>query len=201
MEPTTVQPELSPSPPPHSAPIPAQAEAWDEAFLRVESYLHAHRIQGRVAIHRLANALIEQARREAGVRNDVPPVTAAMNVLYRKMDAWYGQAFPQGGASEEALRARGRLALIMARLETGWPQEFLDGQPMRPALAEALREAGLEAGPELRLASMPAAPLEFAVAPPGVEALRSLRRPGLIQAAGLWLAIIGAMGAAWASSH
>jgi hypothetical protein len=163
--------------------------------------LHAHRIQGRVAIHRLANALIEEARRESAGRTDWPPVTAAMNVLCREMAAWYGQAFVEGGAAEDALRARGRLALIMTHLEAGWPREFLDGQPMRPALGAALREARLEAGPELRLSSMPAAPLEFAVAPPGVEALRSLRRPGLIQAAGLWLAIIGAMGAAWASSH
>ena len=201
MESTPALHERSLPPQPDPASNSAQSEAWDDAFLRVESYLHAHRIQGRVAIHHLASALIDEAKREAAGRRGVPPVTAAMGVLYRKMAGWYGQALPEGEAAEDALRARGRLALVMTHLEAGWPREFLNGQPVRAGLAAALRGAQLEAGPELRLASMPPAPLEFAVAPPGVEALRGLRRPGLIQAAGLWLAIIGAMGAAWASSH
>ncbi|HVW21772.1 MAG TPA: hypothetical protein VHC86_11200 [Opitutaceae bacterium] len=201
MESTSALRERSLAPQSDPASLSAQSEAWDDAFLRVESYLHAHRIQGRVAIHHLAAALVEEAKRESAGQRGTPPVTAAMNVLYRKMAAWYSQAFGEGGASEDALRSRGRLALVMTHLEAGWPREFLDGRPVRPALAEALRESRLEAGPELRPASMPAAPLEFAVAPAGVEALRGLRRPGLIQAAGLWLAIIGAMGAAWASSH
>lgn len=197
---TTPTANQRPGEPPGSSSAACDPEAWDEAFLRAESYLHAHRLPSRVTVNRIANSVIAEARR-SGEGAAGPPVTAAMQALFHSMARWYGEIFAEPGLSDEALRARGRLALLVTRTEPGWPGPFLGSGPVPPPLGEALRQARLESGPEMRRSKMPPAPLEFSIAPAAGRLGRTLGGQGLVKAAALWLLIIGFMGVTWAATH
>lgn len=188
--------EMTPSRP--AAPL---AERWDEAFLRVESYLHAHGIQSPLIVNRIATQTVDEARKATAADPNAEPVTVAMAKLQQAMAHWYRTVLADDELPEEAARAKGRLALVMNRSEPGWTQQFLATDSVHPELATALREARLQPGPEVQLTNMPPAPLEFMINPDERSTAPGFRGHGLLQAAALWVFILGALGAAWASSH
>jgi hypothetical protein len=177
------------------------AERWDEAFLRVESYLHAHGIQSPLIVNRIAAQTVEEARTAAADDPAAEPVRLAMAQLQQAMAHWYRTVLADPDLPEEILRAKGRLALVMNRSEAGWTQQFMATDSVHPELATALREARLRPGPEVQLTNMPPAPLEFMINPDERSTAPGFHGHGLLQAAGLWILILGALGAAWAASH
>jgi hypothetical protein len=185
-------------------PVGPTLEArWDEAFLRVESYLHAHGIQSPLTVNRIATRAIQDARAAAKLVPDPEPVALAIATLHNAMAQWYRTVLQEPDLADEAVRAKGRLSLVMTRNQPGWAQQFLAADPIHPDLAAGLREAELRPGPEVQLTNMPPAPLEFAINPSEKEKSDApgFRGHGLIQAAALWVLVLGALGAAWAASH
>jgi hypothetical protein len=190
---------------PASAPGPAAPPdaAWDEAFLRVESYLRAHHIESRQQLNRLATEIIAEARAAAD-KNPAPteaPVTAALRVTHARIGAWFARAGLGADWSSERERARGRLALLLADVPGRWPAWFLHAVPPPPELARALASGRLQPGPGLRRSNMPPAPLEF-----GFDAAPRAARPRLrawpwVRAAAPWLCLVGVYGLAWAASR
>jgi hypothetical protein len=178
-----------------SAPAP-----WDEAFLRVESYLHAHRIESRLLVSELATSIIEEARRDAETQPDEPPVRLAMEVLQRRMAAWFRDVFQEDSWKEEHSRRRGRLALVLTDMPSSWANDFLAERPLPGALTERLNEVALQPGPELRLSKMPPAPLEFALGD-NEDAPTTLSRRAPWAAVTVWILAAGAMGVAWATTR
>jgi hypothetical protein len=188
-----------------SAGPPAPAEpndaAWDEAFLRVESYLRAHHIEGRVQLNRLATEIIAEAR-AAAEKNPAAaeaPVGAALRVTHARIGAWLARAGLAADWSSDRARARGRLALLLADLPGRWPAWFLHDAPPPPELAAALASGRLQPGPGVRRSNMPPAPLEFGF-DAGPRAPRVRVWPWL-SAATPWLCLVGAYGLAWAASR
>jgi len=187
--------EISPLDPPSLPSDPA----WDEAFLRVESYLRAHHLESRVLLNQLATDIVSEARTPANPGGF--PVVTAMDATQARIGAWFARAGHAGEWSDERVRARARLALLLADLPGhNWDHCFLS-VPVPPELAAALASRVLQSGPELRFSNMPAAPLEFGFDDP--DDPNALKRGGwmMIRAAASWLVIVGLFGVAWAASH
>jgi hypothetical protein len=195
-----LQPSPSENTLPEAAPIPLDPE-WDEAFLRVESYLRAHYLESRVLLNRLTTEIVQQAREGARADPAQVPVVAAMHVTHARIAAWFarlGHAATEADAPEPV---RGRLALVLADFPRRWADWFLSAGPIPPELQAALASGVLQVGPEVRFSNMPPAPLEFGFAAPAVPHSPGRQRWAFLRAAATWLSIVGLFGAAWAASH
>jgi hypothetical protein len=181
-----------------TAAPPSPEAAWDEAFLRVESYLRAHHLTGRVLLNEVVADIIREAReRNAGEA----PVTTAMRITHLRIGAWFASVGNAGDWSDVRVRLQGRLALVLADVPGRWSSFFLSSEAVPPEMAAALAHGVLVPGPELRLSSMPAAPLEFGLGEPQSLGLIRHGMRTLLRQAAVWLAIVGVLGAAWAASH
>ncbi|MDP3070752.1 MAG: hypothetical protein Q8N18_10705 [Opitutaceae bacterium] len=187
---------------PCQVPISPPAEtAWDEAFLRVESYLRAHHVESRVRLNQLATDIIREAREQARSRPGEAPVTTAMQVTHTRIGKWFGQAGHRGDWSDERVRVRGRLALLLAHTAALPGDGFLSSEPPPPRVAAALASGVLRPGPEIRFTNMPAAPLTFGFDDPGGPNSVRQSRGEVMRAAMVWLSIVAIYGVAWAASH
>jgi hypothetical protein len=180
--------------------------AWDEAFLRVESYLRAHQIESRLVLNRVAVEIIRAARisaADAAVANAPDPVALAMREAERRTSTWFTRVLGDAADPEdERLGTRGRIALVMADVPARWPQHFLAATPPPPELVEAMRAAYLEAGPELELTRMVPRPLDFGpIANVADEAWKTFARLPVLRACVGWLFFIGLLAGIWFATH
>ena len=192
--------------------LPASPEpmgpAWDEAFLRVESYLRAHQIESRLVLNRLALEIVRAARMTAdkpAVAPESPddPVALAMREAERRTTAWFTRVLGDAvDPDDERLGTRGRIALVMADVPARWPQYFLAETPPPPELVEAMRAAYIEAGPELELTRMVPRALDFGpIANVADEAWKTFARWPVLRAILGWLLFVGLLAAAWRAAH
>lgn len=180
---------------PVPAEIPVSAE-WDEAFLRVESYLRAHQIESRVLLNRLTSEIIMAARTLAAEHPGEAPVTLAMEVAHARIGEWMVKVLSGGDWGDRRLRARGRLAVLMAEIPHHCPERFLALEELPAEIQMRMRSAQLAAGPEMRLTSMPPSPLEFPKAAVS-EKWITFNRSAFSRAAASWLFIAGGIGVIW----
>jgi hypothetical protein len=189
------------------APEP-MGPAWDEAFLRVESYLRAHQIESRLVLNRLAIEIIRAARAVADAPGSPAsaqpdPVALAMGEAERRTTAWFTRVLGDAvDPDDERLGTRGRIALVMADVPARWPQYFLAETPPPPELVEAMRAAYIEAGPELELTRMVPRPFDFGpIANVADEAWKTFARWPVLRAILGWLLFVGLLAAVWRSTH
>jgi hypothetical protein len=182
--------------------------AWDEAFLRVESYLRAHQIESRLVLNRLALEIVRAARTAAAQPAGMPaalcdPVALAMREAERRTTAWFTRVLGDAvDPDDERLGTRGRIALVMADVPARWPQYFLAETPPPPELVEAMRAAYIEAGPELELTRMVPRPFDFGpIANVADEAWKTFARWPVLRAILGWLLFVGLLAALWYSTH
>ena len=187
-------------PAPPIPPLPINAE-WDDAFLRVESYLRAHQIESRVLLNYLTTDILSAARDLAVDHPQEAPVTLAVHVAHARIGEWLVHALGEGDWSDERFRARGRLALLMAEVPQRCPEKFLSPDELPPDTRAQLAEARLYAGPELRLASMPSSPLEFPLGDAVEEKWTTFSRSTFFRASMSWLVVAGVFGAVWLATH
>ena len=176
--------------------VPPTAE-WDEAFLRVESYLRAHHLESRVLVNRLTNEIMDAARTIARRLPDEPPVTVAIQVAHARIGEWLTQSLGGGDWADERFRARGRLALLLADVPDACPERFLTTETLSPAIRERMATATLKPGPELKLTAMPSAPLEFPLSETVEEKWITFSRSTFFRAATSWIVLAAILGAAW----
>lgn len=197
-------PQSRPSPrapaPLAAATVPPTAE-WDEAFLRVESYLRAHRIESRVQLNQLATGIINRARVLAAEHPDQAPVTLAMQVTRARIGEWLVHAIGQGDWADERFRARGRLALLLADIPRRCPERFLSHAELPAQTQARLSDAQLQPGPEVRLTRMPSTSLEFPITDMVEQKWETFSRSIFVRAATSWLLLVGFLGAAWYATH
>jgi hypothetical protein len=197
---------MSPHPLP-AIPAPDADTAWDEAFLRVESYLRAHQIESRLLLNRLVVEIINAARAVAlaapSSSSAVDPIALAMCEAERRTNAWFTRVLGDAvDSDDERLGTRGRIALVLADVPARWPQHFLAATPPPPDLVEAMRSAYIEAGPEMEFTRMTPRPLDFGpIANVADEAWRTFRRWPILRAVVVWLLFIGLLAAAWRFTH
>src|SRR5687768_6354632 len=145
---------------PAAPALPISAE-WDEAFLRLESYLRAHQIESRVLLNHLTTDILTAAPALATEHPHAPPVTLAMHVAHAPIGQRLVAALGEGGWAGERCRGRGRVGLVMADVPGRCAEKFRSGEELPPEAMVRRAEARLYPGPELRLASMPPSLLEF----------------------------------------
>jgi len=176
------------------------APAWDEAFLRVEGYLRAHGLEGRVVLSQITTEIIREAQSRALATPGEEPIARAMEATHARIGAWFAGAGHPVDWTNERMRAQGRLTLIIADLPGRWANYFLSSDPVPAELAAALASMAILPGPELRFSNMTAEPLQFGFEPadPGLPNRRLwLPARALIS----WLLIVGFFSVAWAASH
>lgn len=186
---------------PSVAVSPSLADpAWDDAFLRVESYLRAHRLESRELLNRLASSIIREARHQSASQPTLAPVEIAMKVTHERIGTWFSKVYPEADWSHERQRTNGRLALVMADLPGKWSNHFLADDTVPAELSDGMTAFSLQSGPELRFSNMPPAPLEFGFDDASDPGRRQRDRWVLARAAVSWFMIIGVVSAAAAAS-
>jgi hypothetical protein len=174
---------------------------WDEAFLRVESYLRAHGLESRVLINQITSEIIREALALVFDGRTGAPVTLALQLTHQRIGEWYARTGQEIDWTNERMRAQGRLALVNADLPGRWPNAFLSPDPVPADLAAAIASFQLLPAPELYLSAMPPAPLEFGFHEPGDHFDLSRRMWLPARTLVSWLLIFGVFGMAWAASH
>jgi hypothetical protein len=175
--------------------------AWDEAFLRVESYLRTYGLESHVLLHEVTASIIEEARGNARNGAAGNPVELAMNATQSRIGAWLARSGQPADWTSDRIRAQGRLALIVADLPGRWPNSFLSSSPFPDELAAAMASTQVLPAPKMNVSNMAPEPLEFGLLEPGDPRIQSKRIWMPIRAVVPWLLIFGFFGVAWASSH
>jgi hypothetical protein len=184
-----------------TAPAVPAGAAWDEAFLRVESYLRAHHLESRVRLNQITTEIIHEAHQQSLANPDAEPVAVAMRCTHARIGAWFSHAGHNGDWSDERVRARGRLALVLKELPGRAANCFLSNDPGPSELPAVIASAVLRPGPELHLSNMPPAPLEFGFDEPSDPSTAKKSGWASVREAAGWIALVGIYGAAWAASH
>ena len=187
---------LSVADPPSRAADPA----WDEAFLRVQSYLRAYGLESPVLLSQATSSIIGEARSKAAPGLS-EPVALAMEAAHARIGAWFAQAGFTAGPANEQICVQGRLALIIADLPGRWANHFLSPEPVPAELSAAMAALKILPGPEMRPVSMSPEPLEFGILEPGDSRLPNRRLWVPVRVAASWLLIFGLFGLAWAATH
>ena len=185
---------------PSNPPLPIDAE-WDDAFLRVESYLRSHHIGSRSLLTRLTTEILDTARNAAPERDGELPVESAMRVAQARIGEWLQSAVGEGTWSDERFRARGRLALLMSGIPERCPEYFLSDQPLPGAEVRQLTNAHLQPGPEMRPVGMPPATVEFPLSELAEEKWNTFSRSTFTRAAASWACFVGFLAVAWAATR
>ncbi|HEY1847676.1 MAG TPA: hypothetical protein VGG37_00660 [Opitutaceae bacterium] len=182
-------------------PVQAAEPAWDEAYLRVQSYLRAYGMDSIVTLNEVTSSVIRDARERAASGAGGEPVALALEVTHSRIGAWFAKSGGECDWSDDQTRLQGRLALILADLPGRYANCFLGSDPMPPGLARAMSSFQILPGPEVRLSNMAPEPLEFAFLEPGDPRLRGRRFWRPARAIVSWILIFGFFGIAWAASH
>lgn len=184
--------------------LPLDDPAWEAAWQRVESYLHAHGLEQRLALVRLTDRIVARAWAAAAREPGTPPVTLALREADAVMADWFARVLEQPPAATAApapaappaahprrLSVRGRIALAMSGVPARWPRHFLADEPPPAELVAAMRAAYLEAGPPVEFTNMAASELELGVlADAAGQTWEKLRRWPLVGAALGWAAFV-----------
>ncbi len=181
--------------------LPDIEPEWDEAFLRVQSYLRAYGMESPVLLNETTAGIIREARELALDPAAESPVSLAIGIAQSRIGEWFAQSGRQLDWSDDRMRAQGRLALIVADLPGRWRQCFLSSNPLPAELAAAMRSVEILPGPELQLSSMAPEPLEFGILESGDSRLPSRRFWIPARFLVSWAVIFGFFGVAWAASH
>jgi hypothetical protein len=190
----------SPKHPPTPRPVGA---AWDEAFLRVESYLRAHQIESRLLLNRLVMEIVLAAAAKAVTTPATDPLALSMAEAERRTTTWFARVLGDAAdPSDEHLGARGRIALVMADVPARWPQHFLAEGAPPTELITAMRAAYIEAGPEMEITRMVPRELDFGpIANAADETWKTFRRWPLLRAALGWALILALLALGWFYAH
>ncbi len=186
---------------PYAATALPADPAWDEAFLRVESYLRAHQLESRVRLNHHASTILQEAAERVLAFPWEEPVEAAMHVTRARIGEWFARAGNWGPWSNARVRAEGRLALVLADFPPQWADTFLAPEPLPHPLTASLAGNAFEPGPELSLRTMPTAELVFGLRRPAGALQLASRVWRSLREAAAWLSLLGLFGVAWVVLH
>jgi hypothetical protein len=136
-------------------------EAWNDAYVRVEDYLRAHRIHNRLHQSRLIIRILERAARRHEENPGLDPTTLAAEEAERMMDTWFGEVLGEKDLPHDRIAVIGRVALLLTDGAEKNPYAFLDEERIPPEFARALQQSSIEAGPDLAVSSMVPRPIDL----------------------------------------
>lgn len=137
-------------------------DEWNAAYIKVESYFHALRIQNRVLLGQLVQQVLDRAMKRAPHELEQTATELAAQEMDLVVTEWFAavlERIPTG--VEHVLNTRGRLALLLADMPGKWQDQFLRPGPWPPEFVSAMQEAYLRAGPDFQLTQMAPRPLDL----------------------------------------
>ena len=169
-------------------------ESWNEAYVRAEEYLRAHRIHNRLHSSRLIQKILERAARRHEQNPTMEPTTAVAEETEAMMDLWFADVLDERGQAHERIAVDGRLALLLCDGPQKWPYAFLDEQRIPEDFANAMRAGAIQAGPDLAVSSMVPRPIDLGPIPEAAgETLERFEQWPMLRMLFLWLLFAGAL--------
>jgi len=177
-------------------PATGTMEEWNEAYVRVEDYLRAHRIHNRLHQSRLILQILERAARRHESAPATSPIALAAEETGRAMDLWFADMLGQRGGPDERLAVEGRVALLLCDGPRRWPYAFLEGRQSPPEFREAMQQGVIQAGPDLAVSSMVARPIDLGPIPEAAgDTLERFEKWPVLRALLLWALLAAALAA------
>jgi hypothetical protein len=171
-------------------------EAWNEAYVRAEDYLRAHRIHNRLHSSRLVQKILERAARRHEQNPTMDPTTIVAEETEAMMDLWFADVLEERGQAHERIAVDGRLALLLCDGPQKWPYAFLEEERIPDDFAKAMREGVIQAGPDLAVSSMVPRPIDLGPIPEVAgETLERFEQWPMLRMFFLWLLFAGALAA------
>ncbi|MFT3867504.1 MAG: hypothetical protein QM715_03290 [Nibricoccus sp.] len=176
------------------------APTWDEAFLRVESYLRAYGLESRMRLNQITSEIIQTAQSIWHHENGSSPVLLSMQVTREKIDGWLTKIDLPPEFTSERTTAEARIALILADLPGRWSDHFLNSGALPAPFMNSIGTTRVLPTPEMCVSSMPPAPLNLGTE--GTETTFALpSMSGFPHAALTWITILSFFCTVWAASH
>ena len=177
-------------------PRTGSLEAWNNAYVRVEDYLRAHRIQNRLHSSRLILKILEQAAVRHAADPTLDPTTIAAEETEAMMDRWFAEILDERDQPHERIAVDGRVALLLCDGPQKWPYAFLETQQVPTEFVQSMRAGALAAGPDMAVSSMVPRPIDLGPIPEAAgETLERFERLPMLRTIFLWLLFAGALAA------
>lgn len=169
-------------------------EAWNDAYVRVEDYLRAHRIHNRLHSSRLILKILERAARRHEADPKLLPITLAAEETEALMDLWFSDVLDERDQPHERIAVDGRVALLLCDGTQKWPYAFLDEGKIPEDFARAMRAGAIEAGPDMAVSSMVPRPIDLGpITEAAGETLERIEKWPILRTLLLWLVFAGAL--------
>jgi hypothetical protein len=169
-------------------------ESWNAAYVRVEDYLRAHRVQNRLHQSRLIQKILERAARRHAEHPALDPTTVAAEETEAIMDSWFAEVLDEAGQPHDRLAIDGRVSLLLCDGPKRWPYAFLEEDNIPPDFIKAMRSSNLEAGPDLAVSSMVPRPIDLGrITGAAGETLERFERWPFMRTLLLWIVFAAAL--------
>ncbi len=177
-------------------PRTGSMDAWNEAYVRIEDYLRAHRIHNRLHQSRLIQTILERAARRHEANPALNPTALAAEEMDELMQRWFAAALGGGDPGGERIAAEGRLALLLCDGSEKWPYAFLDERVIPPDFGQAMRTGVIEAGPDMAVSSMVPRPIDLGPIPEAAgETMERIENWPMLRTLLLWLLFAASLAA------
>lgn len=171
-------------------------DEWNDAYVRVEEYLRAHRIHNRLHQSRVIQQVLERAARRHEANPALSPTVLAAAEIQATMNGWFAELLDARDQSHDRIATDGRLALLMCDGPQRWPNAFLDEQQVPAELARAMRERVIEAGPDMAVSSMVPRPIDLGPIPEAAgETMERIEKFPVVRTLLLWIVFAAALAA------
>jgi len=135
-------------------PATGTLEQWNDAYVRVEDYLRAHRVHNRLQQITILQKVIGRAAARHAQNPSLDPTTLAAEEIDRMMDEWFGELLGDKNLPHERIAVEGRVALLLSGGVERWPYSFLDEEHVPPEFAQEMQRRSIQAGPDMTVTSM-----------------------------------------------
>lgn len=177
-------------------PTTGSLEAWNNAYVRVEDYLRAHRIHNRLHSSRLILRILERAAMRHAANPSLDPTMLAAEETEAMMDRWFAEILDERDQPHERIAVDGRVALLLCDGPQKWPYAFLEDRQVPEDFVQAMRAGALAAGPDMAVSSMVPRPIDLGPIPEAAgETLERFERLPMLRTVFLWLLFSGVLAA------
>jgi hypothetical protein len=175
-------------------PSTGTMEAWNSAYMRVEDYLRAHRIQNRLHSSRIVLVILERAAVRHKADPSLDPTTLAAEEIESAMDKWFANVLDERDQPHERIAVDGRVALFLCDGPQKWPYAFLEEHDYPVEFVEAMRAGAFAAGPDMAVSSMVPRPIDLGpISEAAGETLERFERQPVLRTLFLWLLFAAAL--------
>jgi len=177
-------------------PTTGSLEEWNNAYVRVEDYLRAHRIHNRLHASRLIVRILERAAARHAANPALEPTTLAAEETEAMMDQWFAEILDERDQPHERIAVDGRVALLLCDGPQRWPYAFLEERREPDDFVQAMRAGALAAGPDMAVSSMVPRPIDLGPIPEAAgETLERFERLPMLRTIFLWMLFSGVLAA------